>query len=183
MPIKGKDKKWENWLALKVLIRFKIELVYSIWKPVIWKFNFSNSLNVQRSSPNVKSDNYKDKRNPLFTFNVIKLVLFWHKFITRFIFSSFENACYVRCQVFSYDYSEWLFSFIFLTHRATKLSQRGHKNRHFKHMYFNFVFCEIGFLKKLFWNRPLKIVALFSQKHKILWLPVPYTTHLQYCKT
>ena len=63
-------------MALKVLIQFKIELVYSILKPVISKFNFSNSLNVQRSSQNVKFDSYSEKQNPLFTFNMIKFVLF-----------------------------------------------------------------------------------------------------------
>ena len=48
--VKGKDKKWGHCLAAKVIIQFNIELVYSIWKPVIWKYNFSNSLNVQWSS-------------------------------------------------------------------------------------------------------------------------------------
>ena len=57
LSIKGKDKNEENWLALKVLTQFKNELVYSIWKPVIWKYNFSNSLIVQSSSRNVKFDN------------------------------------------------------------------------------------------------------------------------------
>ena len=30
--------------------------------------------------------------------------------------------------------------------KRQRLSQRGHKNKHFKHMHFNFVFCEICFL-------------------------------------
>ena len=75
-----RKKNWGHSLALKVLIRFKIELVYSTLKPVIWKFNFSNSLNVEKSSRNVKFDSYWEKENHLFTFNMIKLVLFWHKF-------------------------------------------------------------------------------------------------------
>ena len=83
--VKEKDKKWRHGLALKVLIRFKIELVYSICKPVIWKYNFLNPLNVQRPSRNVKFDSYRDKGNPLFTFNVIKFVLFWHR-ISGFLF-------------------------------------------------------------------------------------------------
>ena len=36
------------------------------------------------------------------------------------------------------------------------------KNGHFKHVYFNFVICEIRFLKSMFWNKLLKIVALCS---------------------
>ena len=79
LSVKEKEKMWGDWLALKVHIRFKIELVYSIWKPVICKFNFSNSLNVQKSSQNVKIDSYREKGNPLFAFNVIKLVLLWRK--------------------------------------------------------------------------------------------------------
>ena len=45
-----KIKTQKNWLALKALIWFKIELVYSIWNPTVWKYNFSNSLNVRMSS-------------------------------------------------------------------------------------------------------------------------------------
>ena len=45
--VKGKEKNSGKSLALKVLIRFKIELVYSILKPVISKFNFLNPLNVK----------------------------------------------------------------------------------------------------------------------------------------
>ena len=63
---KGKNKKRGHWLALKVLIRFKIELFYCKWKPVIWKYNFWNSLNVQRSSRNIKFNSYREKGNPLF---------------------------------------------------------------------------------------------------------------------
>ena len=64
--VKEKDKKWGHELALKVLIQFKIETVYFIWKPVIWKYSFPNSLNVQRSSQYVKLDSYREKGNPLF---------------------------------------------------------------------------------------------------------------------
>ena len=83
-------------MPLKGLIRFKIELVYSKWKPVIWKFNFSNSLNVQRSSRNVRFefDSYREKGNPLFTFNVIKLVLLWH---TRFFFKQRSFSAQPQC--------------------------------------------------------------------------------------
>ena len=66
LSVKEKDKEWEHELALKVLIWFKTELVYSIWKPIIWKYNFSNSLDVQRSSRNIKFDSNKKKGNPLF---------------------------------------------------------------------------------------------------------------------
>ena len=51
-------------LALKILMRFKIELVYSIRKQVIWKYNFLNFSNVQRSSRNAKFDSYSEKGNP-----------------------------------------------------------------------------------------------------------------------
>ena len=63
--VKEKDKKWGHGLALKVFILFKNELVCSIWKAVIWKYNFSNSLKIQRSSQNVKFDGYREKENSL----------------------------------------------------------------------------------------------------------------------
>ena len=111
--LKGKIKNEDNWLALKVLIQFKIEIVYSLWKPVIWKYNFPNSLNVQSSSRNVKFDSYREKRNSHLTFSVIKLVLLWHK-LCYWIQFFFFWKCWVRSQVF-YVYSEWLLSFIFLS--------------------------------------------------------------------
>ena len=77
LSVKEKDKKWGHGLALKVLLWFKIELVYSIWKPVIWKYNFSNFFKCSKSSQNVKFDSYSKKGNPHFTFNVIHLVLLW----------------------------------------------------------------------------------------------------------
>ena len=98
--VKGKDKNWVNSLASKVLVRFEIELVYSIWKPVIWIFNFSNSLNVQRSSRNVKFDNYREKENPLFTLNVIKLGLFWHKFYYKIHFFIFWKCMLSKVSIF-----------------------------------------------------------------------------------
>ena len=51
-------------LALKVLMWFRIDLVYSIQKPVIRKCNFLNFSNVQRSSRNAKFDSYSEKGNP-----------------------------------------------------------------------------------------------------------------------
>ena len=92
-----------------VQIWCKIELIYSISKPVIWKFNFSNSLNVQLSSRNVRFDGYREKVNPLFTFNVIKLVLFWHKlYCFCYLLKMYVN--FLRSQVSCL----WLLSFIFL---------------------------------------------------------------------
>ena len=64
------------------------------------------------------------------------------------------------------------------THRTIKAQSRGHKNRHFKHMYLNFVFCEISF------ERPLKnsssIVTLIVKDTKFLdfqfFIPPTYNT-------
>ena len=50
-----------------------------------------------------------------------------------------------------------------------RLSQHGHKNGHFKHVYFNFVICEIRFLKSMFWNKLLKIVALCSPGYNFFY--------------
>ena len=147
----GLKRKIKNEETLKVQIWFKIELVYSIWKPLIRKFNFSNSLNVQRSSWNVKLDGYKEIF--FYTFNVIKLVLFWHKLcykihffifwkcmlsmISGFLFMVTVNRCFL---LFSYNK--------LIKHRTTKAQSRRY--RHFKHVYFNFVFCKICFLNNCF---------------------------------
>ena len=96
------------------------------------------------------------------TFNVI----FWHKlyylidffidtnFIIWMIFSSFENMCSVRSQLFCLQLQRMAVLFDFSTiishTNRQKLSKQGHKNRHFKHVYslharMNFVFCEMFF--------------------------------------
>ena len=125
LSVKEKDKGWEHELTLKVLIWFKTELVYSIWKPIMWKYNFSNSLNVQRSSQNIKFDSNK---------NVIKLAFF-------------DRGSHVLCLWLQSVAVFFCFSIIIRHKKWQRLSQWGHKNRLFKHKYFNFAFWEICFLK------------------------------------
>ena len=70
------------------------------------------------------------------------------------------------------------FSIIIKHTERQRLSQRGHKNKHFRHMYFNFVFCEISF------ERPLKnsssVVALIVKDTKFFGfqflIPPTYNT-------
>ena len=132
----------------------------SLWKPVIWRYNFPNLIIVERSSRNVKFDSYKEKENPLFfTFNVIKLVSFWHR-ISGFLFMVRVNA------VFFY------FMIIIRHKERQRLCQHGHKNGHFNYVYFNFVICEIRFLKSMFWNNLLKIVALCSPGYNFFYFEV-----------
>ena len=105
LSVKEKDKKWGQGLALKVLIRFKI--VYSTWKPVIWKYNFSNSLNVESSS----FDSYRVKGNPLF--------YMWLNYMWSQVFCLWLQ----RVAVFFY------FLTIIRHKEPQRLSQLGHKNR------------------------------------------------------
>ena len=54
-------------------------------------------------------------------------------------------------------------------------SQRGHKNRHFKPVYFKFVFCKICSLKQLFSNRQFKdSISIQSKTHNSLNLSSMY---------
>ena len=75
------------------------------------------------------------------------------------------------------------FSTIIIHTEQQRLGQQGHKNRHFKHMYFNFCFLRDTFYKIIVLKQAISssIIALYSQKHKMLWLSLPYTTNLQYC--
>ena len=87
---------------------------------------------------------------------------------------------------FVYCYSESCFLLFFYnnhTHRATKARSTRPQKRHFKHMYFNFCFLRDTFYKIIVLKQAISssIIALYSQKHKMLWLSLPYTTNLQYC--
>ena len=120
---------------------------------------------------------------------MIKLVLMWHKLHYYILFVIFWKICYVRSQVFCL-WLQWMTVFFYFSITTKhpdwqRLSQRDHKNRHFKHVYFYVYvcFCVLSpcFLKQLFWNRPFKnsssIVTRYNQTHKSLWLSVTPSTY------
>ena len=86
--------------------------------------------------------------------------MFWHKLCYWIYFFILWKCMLSKISgVFGYGCNAWLVFYFFMIIRHTgqqSLSQRGHKNRHFKHVYSHFVFCEMYFLKNLFWNKALE---------------------------
>ena len=151
--LKWKIKNEDNWLALKVFIRLKIELVYSIWKPVIWIYNFSKFLNVPRSSRNEKYDSYGEKGIPM---SVDSIFIFWEYMLSKI-------------SGFLFLWLRWMAVFLYFiiiikyAKRQRRLSQRGHKYRYFKDFTLTLFPVKYVFWK-LLWNGLLKNSSSIQSK-------------------
>ena len=153
--LKGKDKNEDNWLALKVLKRFKIKLVHESYQNIC-----SNSLNVQRSSRNVKFDAYRETNIHLLTFNVIKLVLFWHKLYYWIQFFIFWKCMLTKISgplfMVTLNGCFLLFFYHNQTHRTTKAQSTRSQKQVLQIPLLHLCFLWNKFLIQLFWNRLLK---------------------------
>ena len=138
--LKKKYKKWGDWLALKVYIRFKIEPFYPIWN----RYHENLTFRIFFECSKVITT-YRDKRNPVFTFNMIFVIF------RKFLLSKISGFCLWLQWIAVFFY----FSIILKHTEWQRLSQWGHKKGTLN-TYFHFVFCKICFLKWLFWNRPVK---------------------------
>ena len=119
-----------------------------------------------RSSRNIRFDSYWEKENPLFKFSVIKLgfVLTWTLLLDSFCHLLKIYVNMISGFLFMAAVNGNFLLFFYHTERE-RLSQRGHKNRHLKQVYFkwnsltfscytkNLQFCKICFFHICSYNK------------------------------